>query len=286
MPLVKSAPVHLEVFDNNGRFTIPWTLWFESVDRRLAEVADGGATGDVMGDTNTGFSIEATGDIYINNMKFNPPDAEGQVAIVSGGELGWAYPDDLAAVPTGTIRPKVAGNVPSGWVELSDGTIGSASSGASTRANADTEDLYTLIWNGVSNTYAPVSGGRGVSAAADFAANKTIQTGYFAGRALRIMAGTGSLGETFGNEEVVMSQNQLPEHRHELETCYSGAGSVSGAQSHQYESVLSGDDSKPGWNGKWNTIAGYSDYNNESSGGDQAQSVMQPTVFLEYMIKL
>lgn len=33
---------------------------------------------------------------------------------------------------------------------------------------------YAYLWNNVSNTYAPVSGGRGLSAAADFAANKTI----------------------------------------------------------------------------------------------------------------
>lgn len=34
--------------------------------------------------------------------------------------------------------------------------------------------LYAYLWNNVSNTYAPVSTGRGVSAVADFNANKTI----------------------------------------------------------------------------------------------------------------
>jgi microcystin-dependent protein len=55
-----------------------------------------------------------------------------------------------------------------------DGTIGSATSGATIRANADCANLYAHLWNGLSNTDAPVTGGRGASAAADFAANKPI----------------------------------------------------------------------------------------------------------------
>jgi hypothetical protein len=51
-----------------------------------------------------------------------------------------------------------------------DHTIGSALSGA-TYANADAQCLYTLLWNNVTNTYAPVTGGRGGSAAADWPAS-------------------------------------------------------------------------------------------------------------------
>jgi hypothetical protein len=70
---------------------------------------------------------------------------------------------------------------PTGWIKLNGGTIGSASSGASTRANADTADLYSLIWDNFASTEAPIytSAGvlttRGASAAADFAANKRLQ---------------------------------------------------------------------------------------------------------------
>jgi hypothetical protein len=63
-----------------------------------------------------------------------------------------------------------------GWVRDNGRTIGSASSGATERANADTAALYSWYWNNKSDTLCPVAGGRGVSAAADFAANKTIQT--------------------------------------------------------------------------------------------------------------
>ena len=61
-----------------------------------------------------------------------------------------------------------------GWVRDNGRTIGSASSGATERANADTSALFAYLWTNFSNTICPVSTGRGASAAADFAANKTI----------------------------------------------------------------------------------------------------------------
>jgi hypothetical protein len=53
-------------------------------------------------------------------------------------------------------------------------SIGSGSSAGTERANADTENLFIYLWNNVTNAAAPVSGGRGATAAEDFAANKTI----------------------------------------------------------------------------------------------------------------
>lgn len=61
-----------------------------------------------------------------------------------------------------------------GAVRCNARTIGSASSGASELASATTAALFAFLWNNLSNTAAPVSGGRGASAAADFAANKVI----------------------------------------------------------------------------------------------------------------
>lgn len=72
-----------------------------------------------------------------------------------------------------------------GWVRDNGRTIGSASSGATERANADTATLYSYLWNNFSNIICPVSTGRGANAAADFAANKTItlpdKRGYIPG---------------------------------------------------------------------------------------------------------
>jgi len=67
---------------------------------------------------------------------------------------------------------------------LSGRTIGNATSGGTERANADTSDLFALLWNSMADAQAPVSGGRGASAAADFAASKTITLPDARGRAI------------------------------------------------------------------------------------------------------
>jgi hypothetical protein len=61
-----------------------------------------------------------------------------------------------------------------GFVRCNGRTIGNAASGATERANADTVALFTYVYDNYANGQAAVSGGRGASAAADYAANKTI----------------------------------------------------------------------------------------------------------------
>lgn len=76
---------------------------------------------------------------------------------------------------------------PFGWVFMNDGTIGSASSGATARAGLDTFPLYNLIWNNVNRTWAPVVGSSTGTAIGDFAANLPL----YLTRALgRVFAGT------------------------------------------------------------------------------------------------
>jgi len=60
-------------------------------------------------------------------------------------------------------------------IMLNGETIGTVASGATGRANADTQDLYVFLWDRYDDTLCPVSTGRGASGAADFAANKTLQ---------------------------------------------------------------------------------------------------------------
>lgn len=108
-----------------------------------------------------------------------------------------------------------------GWLIMNDGTIGSATSGATLYAAAVAEDLFSLIWNNVSNTWAAIqdSAGaastRGASAAADFALDKRMPLPKQLGRALAI-AGTGSgltnhvLGQIAGAESQVIAQANLP----------------------------------------------------------------------------
>lgn len=82
------------------------------------------------------------------------------------------------SVPTGAVFGFRMTAAPTGWIKENGGTIGSAASGATTRANADTVNLFTLLWNQFNQATLPIqdSAGavttRGASAAADFAAAK------------------------------------------------------------------------------------------------------------------
>jgi hypothetical protein len=97
-----------------------------------------------------------------------------------------------AAVPTGSIRPCLKLTADTGWVRLNGLTIGSASSAATERANADCETLFKYLWDNLDDTRAPVSGGRGVSATADWASNKRITLPSSRDRVLVGMATMGS----------------------------------------------------------------------------------------------
>lgn len=100
---------------------------------------------------------------YYTNIP-NPDPVEASVDSVADEELlatGHVWWEPINATKVGAVR-------------LNGRTIGNASSGATERANADTEDLYTFLWNNLANGQAAVSTGRGASAAADYAANKTI----------------------------------------------------------------------------------------------------------------
>jgi hypothetical protein len=90
----------------------------------------------------------------------------------SGGGGGGVDPSTIAA--TGDIKFRATSEVLIGWVKLNAQTIGAATSGATQRANADTQNLFVYLWNNFPNSKAPVSGGRGASAGADFSVNKTI----------------------------------------------------------------------------------------------------------------
>lgn len=200
---------------------------------------------------------------------------------------------------TGDVKPTLKTTADTGWVMLDDGTIGSASSSATSRANADTSDLFTLLWTNISDTYAAVSGGRGASAAADFAANKTIALPKALGRAFAASgAGSGltsrALGSTVGAETAVAD---LAAHTH-------GVGSLTAASdgAHTHNVALN-TDTGGGTGVKVDAVAAEttsvsgvisSDGNHThtvsgstgSAGSGGGHANMQPTVFVNYMVKL
>lgn len=92
----------------------------------------------------------------------------------SSGGGGGSTVDPTAILSTGDVKFRPTSEVLAGFVKMNGQTIGSATSGASGRANADTLNLFTYLWQNCTNAHCPVLTGRGVSASADFAANKQI----------------------------------------------------------------------------------------------------------------
>jgi microcystin-dependent protein len=113
---------------------------------------------------------------------------------------------NLNATFTGAVVTTFASAEPPGWRLLNGSTIGSASSGA-TYANAAAKNLFTFLWTNLSNTVAPVSSGRGASAAADWTANKTLTLPDARGRSI-IGVGTGLAVETVTSQTA--ASNAIP----------------------------------------------------------------------------
>lgn len=127
-------------------------------------------------DTDTGFYRKSGGTIGLV--------ADGaEVATVSASGITDANSVVLSGIPTGCMMMYGATTAPTGWVRANGRTIGNASSGATERANADTSSLYSFLWTNYSDSVCAVSSGRGASAAADYAANKTIGLPDLRGRA-------------------------------------------------------------------------------------------------------
>lgn len=101
-----------------------------------------------------------------------------------------------------------------GWIMANDGTIGDAASGASTRSNADCQALFVLLWTNVPDAWAPVVGGRGASAAADWAAHKKLTLPKALGRAIAISGlGAGLTARTLGQNLGAETQDVV-DHKH------------------------------------------------------------------------
>lgn len=83
-------------------------------------------------------------------------------------------PDASSYATTGDVKWRLDGAILPGWVRMNGGTLGNAASGATERANADAKPAFAYLWTSFRDAIAPVSGGRGLSADADFAAGKTI----------------------------------------------------------------------------------------------------------------
>lgn len=202
------------------------------------------------------------------------------------------------AFTTGDVKLTLKTVADTGWVLMNDGTIGDASSGGTTRANADTSPLFTLLWNNTADADCAVSGGRGASAAADFAAHKTIALPKALGRALACY-GSGSgltaraLAHILGEETHTLTAGETgtPVHNHTATTSSSFVVSSSGAASSTGLAGNSNTDAfQPNLGGIASagsqTVTSSTTVNNATGASGSPHNNMQPTVFLNVMVKL
>lgn len=210
---------------------------------------------------------------------------------------------------TGDVKITLKTAADTGWVMFNDGTIGNAASGGTTRANADTVALFTLIWNNTADAQCAVSTGRGANAAADYAANKTIALPKALGRALAA-AGAGSgltsraLALITGAETHALTEAQTPvkSHVHAQQGTFASGGQSqthTHTESHSHAANSKGNDSTDSGGtvvGGGSTGAASADHTHSTtiSGNTAATSdatasahpIMQPTLFLNVMVKL
>ena len=108
----------------------------------------------------------------------------------SSGGGGGSPVDATTVLATGDIKVRYGTGVLAGFVRCNARTIGSATSGGSERAFADTQALFEYLWNTDANL--TVSSGRGASSIADWGANKNIALPDWRGRALAALDDMGN----------------------------------------------------------------------------------------------
>jgi len=164
--------------------------------------------------------------------------------------------DEDALMKTGEVFFKFKDGTRTGAVRANGRTIGSATSGATERANADTANLFTELYNALSNTVCPVSGGRGANAAADFAASKTLilpdlrgsvpvgldTMGNGAGSRFDasvpfIVGNATTPGSTAGANHVTLDATMIPAHTH----TFLATTGAAGTHAHTYSGTTSSD---------------------------------------------
>lgn len=108
----------------------------------------------------------------------------------SSGGGGGGTVDPTTVWQTGDLKPRYGTGVHTGFVRTNGRTIGSATSGASERANADCQALFLLLYTDTNLTVTP---GPRTNAAADWTANKTIALPDWRGRTI---AGLDDMGNS------------------------------------------------------------------------------------------
>jgi microcystin-dependent protein len=214
-------------------------------------------------------------------------DLQGEVETIDSGGGGGT------TIPTAAVMPMYATGIMSGWVRANGRTIGSATSGATERANADCQALFEHLWS--VDTNLAVSGGRGANNTADWTANKTIALPSARGRDLRGLTDMGNsdtgalVGGTFifgngttlgsygGTSVHTLLEAEMPAHDH---------GGVTGSTNTNTKSSNFGAQSG-GTNNIWqDTTTTAHTHTIASDGGGGAHNNLPPFLLMSIYIKL
>lgn len=215
----------------------------------------------------------------------------GEVYVTDGAGSGvWTPASSVitnTAFTTGDTKTTLKTSPDASWIFWATGTIGDGSSGASIRANADTSALFLLLWNGYANTICAVSSGRGISAAADYAAHKTIALPPGDGIVSGVAGNSQVPGVTIGSATATLITTNLPP--------YTPAGAVGVTSSLTGVPLIvfsSGGSNTPGGGGNQTISGGIAatfggSFAGTAQGGTSTPfSIVQPSVFYNTMIKL
>jgi microcystin-dependent protein len=219
---------------------------------------------------------------------------------------GGSTVDPTTLVQTGDIFSRFMSGARPGYVRLNGLGIGSAASGGVERASADTSALFQLLWNFLPDSVAPVVGGRGSSAVADYAANKQILLPDTRGRVLSgvdgmgnvvagryaggvLNAGQDALGTTGGAAAHTLTIAELANHDH------GGVTGQGGAHLHTFTSytsvigspggVLNAPDNASATNANTSSAPNHQ-HSIPAQGGGGSHNNLQPLILVTNYIKL
>ena len=227
---------------------------------------------------------------YPNNATTNidftlPRMYLGNVALMSDYQSSDVIDGLINAPRTGNVKgvyDPLGITTQYGWVAMNDGTIGQSGSGATIYANSNAYALYNFLYQNVSDTWAPVTGGRSGNSATDFTAGKVMALPKALGRAMceaGLASGgstTWALGQNGGTESqsVILVPNNLPPHVH---------SSSDGAN---FLTSNAGSGFRYGSGGQTISQSNSTTGNNATTNAPITFGVFQPSTFMTFLIKL